>query len=646
MRTYRRCERVLVFHHFEGEQAVGNDCLVRSIDLAYSDQLGPPDPRSPVYTFVASITQTGYRRSGGGYVKRSMPPLELEYSRAEVQADLLTLDGESLENLPEGIDGARYQWVDLDGEGASGILTDSGSGWGYKRNWGPLNEVTLADGTRTTHARFGPVEPVSALPSRSELGGGQQLLDLSGSGQLSVVTLAGPFPGFFERTLDEGFEPFRPFASLPGIEWSDPNLKFVDLTGDGLADVLITEHAVFRFYPSLGRTGFGAEERVRVPWDEERGPALVFADGTDTVFLADMTGDGLSDLVRVRNGEVCYWPNLGYGRFGAKVTMDRAPRFADGERFDPGRIRLADIDGSGTTDLLYVGDDGVSVCFNQSGNAWSEPHLLAVFPTADALSSVRVLDLLGNGTACLVWSSPLPGIPRGPLHYVDLMGGQKPHLLRCSRNNLGAETRLRYAPSTRFYLADKLAGTPWITRLPHACRSSTRVETFDWIGRNRFVTRYAYHHGYFDGYEREFRGFGMVEQWDTEEFRDTTAFPEERGGQLGRASWSPPMLTRTWFHTGAFIEAGALSRQYAQRVLDRAGLAACGARADRRRCGCRTRVLPDGLEPVRGPGGVPRAQGQVLRVEVYAEDGSATRPRTRTRSPSRTSPSAACSTSA
>ncbi len=33
-------------------------------------------------------------------------------------------------------------------------------------------------------------------------------------------------------------------------------------------------------------------------------------------------GDGLPDWVRLRNGEVCYGPNLGYGRFGAKVTMD------------------------------------------------------------------------------------------------------------------------------------------------------------------------------------------------------------------------------------------------------------------------------------------------------------------------------------
>jgi hypothetical protein len=40
-----------------------------------------------------------------------------------------------------------------------------------------------------------------------------------------------------------------------------------------------------------------------------------------------MSGDGLVDIARIRNGEVCYWPNLGHGRFGAKVTMDGAPHF-------------------------------------------------------------------------------------------------------------------------------------------------------------------------------------------------------------------------------------------------------------------------------------------------------------------------------
>jgi hypothetical protein len=78
--------------------------------------------------------------------------------------------------------------------------------------------------------------------------------------------------------------------------------------------------------------------------------------------------------VRIRNGEVCYWPNLGYGRFGAKVTMDHAPHFDNPDQFDQKRIRLADIDGSGTTDIIYLHRDGVRLYFNQSGNSWSEPQ--------------------------------------------------------------------------------------------------------------------------------------------------------------------------------------------------------------------------------------------------------------------------------
>jgi hypothetical protein len=183
------------------------------------------------------------------------------------------------------------------------------------------------------------------------------------------VDFHAPTPGFYERTLDEHWETFRPFMSLPNLAWGDPHLKFVDLTGDGHADILMSEDAVFCWHPSLAEDGFGPEERVRQPWDEEKGPWLVFADAEYSIYLADLSGDGLTDLVRIRNGEVCYWPNLGYGRFGAKVTMDQAPCFDPPDLFDPRRLQLADIDGSGTTDIIYLGRDGVHLYFNQSGNS-------------------------------------------------------------------------------------------------------------------------------------------------------------------------------------------------------------------------------------------------------------------------------------
>ena len=119
---------------------------------------------------------------------------------------------------------------------------------------------------------------------------------------------------------------------------------------------------------------------------------------------------------------------------------------------------------------------------------------------------------------------------------------------------------MQYAPSTKFYVADKLAGKPWVTRLPFPVQVVEQVQVYDFISRNLFVTRYSYHHGYFDGVEREFRGFGRVEQFDTEEFAtlsNSTDFPQAEN--VDSASNIPPVFTKTWFHTGVFFGENRIS---------------------------------------------------------------------------------------
>ena len=66
VRTYRRVQRFLFFNNFPGEPTAGANCLVRSLDLAYSDQQAPADPHSPSYTFLVSVTETGYGRRRAG----------------------------------------------------------------------------------------------------------------------------------------------------------------------------------------------------------------------------------------------------------------------------------------------------------------------------------------------------------------------------------------------------------------------------------------------------------------------------------------------------------------------------------------------------------------------------------------------------
>ncbi|AOY57284.1 insecticidal toxin complex protein, TcdB family [Desulfococcus multivorans] len=574
VRTCRRCERVLMLHHIpdqpggrEQEAQSGYKGVVRSTGFIYDDELDPGIATQPVYSFLKQIVQTGWKRENDSYIRRSLPPVEFEYTRPVVQDVVEVVDSPSIEHLPVGLDGAAFRWVDLHGEGIPGILTEQAGAWFYKRNLSPIPEK-MPEGGEFIRANFAPLETVDLKPNVT-LSSGTDFMDLAGDGQPDVVVMEGPTPGLYEHDEAEGWQPFRPFTSRLNLDTRDSNLKFVDLDGDGHADIILTEDDAFVWHASLAEDGFGPARRVAQALDEEKGPRIVFADGTQSIFLADMSGDGLTDLVRIRNSEICYWPNLGYCRFGARVTMTfedetgHSACFDHPDQFDHKRIRLADIDGSGTTDIIYLHPDGVRLYFNQSGNGWSQPQVLKVFPRIDDLVGIVPIDLLGNGTACLVWSSPLPGDARQPMRYVNLMGGAKPHLLTKVVNNLGAETHIQYAPSTKFYLQDKRDGKPWITRLPFPVHCVERVTVTDRWRKTRFSSTYAYHHGYFDGIEREFRGFGRVEQVDVESYGKF-----EQGNidspyiTPDKTLHQPPVKTITWFHTGAFSDREHILSQY------------------------------------------------------------------------------------
>src|SRR5205823_1953106 len=117
-----------------------------------------------------------------------------------------------------------------------------------------------------------------------------------------LVVFGGATPGLYEHEAEgDGWQPFRPFRARLHLDLQEPNLKLVDLDGDGHTDVLITEGDALVWHPSLGEAGFGPERRVAQPFDEEKGPRLLFEDGTQSIYLADLIGDGLTDLARIRN---------------------------------------------------------------------------------------------------------------------------------------------------------------------------------------------------------------------------------------------------------------------------------------------------------------------------------------------------------
>ena len=518
LRTYRLCRRILMFHRFPelGDSA----CLVGATELTHRED--------PAGTVLDAIRFRGYRKdlTSGVTAERGLPPLTLKYSTAQIASAFEA--AQPAENAPSGLDEALYQWVDLKSEGLPGILHRQNEGWYFKEN--------LGDG------RFGPLEIVDEVPAA--ISAAFQLHDFDNDGNLNLVGFEGREAGHYERDRNKGrWENYQALRNLPRVDLANARVQWVDLNGDGHADLIVDHLDRLVWYASEGADGFSSPVELAKPEATKGGAPTLTQDGRLHTFFADMTGDALLDMVRVDSGRIEYWPHLGHGKFGPGVVMEDAPGIEGFGELDAARLRFADLDGSGSASLIYIGKGEVCFWVNQSGNRFGPEKRLPNLPYIDRLSSAQVFDFLGDGSRCLVWSTPLPSHEGQAIQYLRLTGAIPPRLLLSVSNNVGREARLSYHSSARELLRDKKSGRPWRTRLPRHSMVVDQFEGVDHVGGTRMLTRYEYRDGYFDSGERRFIGFGLVDAYDTDLLQATgAAAPEEV---------TPPSMVRIWYLTGS-----------------------------------------------------------------------------------------------
>ncbi|MEW5926790.1 MAG: SpvB/TcaC N-terminal domain-containing protein [Gemmatimonadota bacterium] len=597
VRTARRCTGLVVRTH------AGEDRVVRRYRLEYLDEreeLAFFAPRNGV-SLLGRVTVSG--EADG--VTESLPPLELGYTRFEPEARRFSaLAGEDLpaRSLAHG----TVELVDLFGSGLPDFLEMDGT----VRWWRNLGG-----------GRFDRPRTMAAAPAGLRLGQpGVQLVDADGDGRTDLLVttpaLSGYYPLAFGGAWSE--ESFRAYRRAPAFDLADPEVRLVDLDGDGVTDAVRagTRLRYFRSEP-----GEGWDETAHAEAETPEGLAgITFAD--PRVRWADMNGDGLQDLVLVHDGRIDYWPSQGHGRWGRRVAMRGAPRLPRG--YDPARLLLGDVDGDGAADLVYVEDGAVTVWINRSGNGWSGPVVVRGTPPAGG-AHFRLADVLGNGIPGVLWSADAAA-GRPHLHFLDLTGGVKPYLLSEVDNRTGAVTRVEYAPSTRFYAADQARPeTRWKTTLPFPVHVVARTRVTDAVSGGRLTTEYAYRHGCWDGAEREFRGFGRVDQRDTESFAALQAARLRAPRPLAAVdeeSFAPPLETRTWFHVGpvgpehgAWEEADFSAEYWREPGTDPCapGMLAPDEETAALLAGLPRRAARDAVRALRG---------RTLRSEQYALDGS------------------------
>uniref|UniRef100_UPI0020104A8B SpvB/TcaC N-terminal domain-containing protein n=1 Tax=Pseudomonas moorei TaxID=395599 RepID=UPI0020104A8B len=511
VRTHRLCHQVLMFHHFPAELGEPN-YLVNRLLLRYDE--------SPRLSRLRTAQSLAYETNG---TVQSIPPLELAYT--PFNQNFSSTEYQTLATFAGWNDGAQYQIVDLYGEGVPGILYQVLGDWRYQS---PQRGTSGSDTITYSSWQSLPLVP-SLVP------GQRMLMDLSGDGRLDWLIAQPALSGYFTLSPDGVWSRFIPFPAFP-VEFLQPSAQLADLVGGGLSDLALIGPKSVRLYTNRRSDGFGPGINVAHTSDDE---LPVFGqDPAALVAFSDVLGSGQSHLVYIRYNSLECWPNLGRGHFGLPLML--AALNFDQATFDPSRVFLADIDGSGAADLIYAEYDHFLIFMNKSGNGFDTTPLVLPMPLGisyDRLDQVSFVDMDGTGTPDLV----LTISHMVPAHWCYSFSAVKPYLLERIDNNRGASTTMAYRSSAQEWLDEKQANPDSVCHLPFSMPLLSGVLSLDEISGNTLTQQYLYRNGVYAGADREFRGFGFVQQLDTSNVAVSTALDAEN---------IAPALTKTWYHTG------------------------------------------------------------------------------------------------
>jgi RHS repeat-associated protein len=269
-----------------------------------------------------------------------------------------------------------------------------------------------------------------------------------------------------------------------------PDIDVFDVNGDGLVDVVRTTGTEIDTFLSLGRFPGGDGNFGSAAWTGPASASLSLAPVTSCVPLAapgvpvrfsdsavriaDMNGDGLQDIVYVQPGAVQYWPGRGDGSWGTGALGACTSGFADGTSIamsdsppysDPSGSALRLDDVNG--DGL---DDIVQVRFDAI-DVWLNVDGAGFTPRHVIQGVTPASGPLWAGKVRLVdmngsGTRDVVWGEGGSYRYVDLSGGQRPWVLTHIDNGLGKTTDIAYTTSVAQMLAAEAAGQAWTSKAP------------------------------------------------------------------------------------------------------------------------------------------------------------------------------------
>jgi RHS repeat-associated protein len=452
----------------------------------------------------------------GGAPGDAMPPLRFSYvAPSRTLGRVVTMP----QSLPlDLVTSGRAQFDDVTGDGLPDLLVGNARSYTYYEN-------------RSGSAWSDPIA-ISRSPdvSLDDDTNGVVLTDVNGDGFRDVLRQSsGGYTYYPGGNVSGGrFVAYLPPVTLapnPGgsFAWSDRAYRQADLNFDGRTDLVTTRGGRGIGLMNLARNGVESIREVDAGVLSQD-VASFFSD--PSMHAVDFNGDGAQDFVKneISWGEsrLRVWYGLGGGAFtGAKVIA--------GPKGNPGDFFLVDLNNDGYTDLLKYSGQQIAYWLGAGDERLHGPHAggaLWSIPSRSELRSVQFMDMDGSGTTDLVLITNA-----NKVMYVDLFTDPSIGLLAKIDNGMGMVTRLSYRSSADYATDAKLAGKPWRTTLPRPMRVLSELvvsDSFDALGfaAQEHRTTYQYGDGYYDGKEREFRGFGYVKVTEEGDLHDETKVTE------------------------------------------------------------------------------------------------------------------------
>lgn len=250
------------------------------------------------------------------------------------------------------------------------------------------------------YTRFAPADQkiveMQNPPGESLLNLKNALVDLNADGLPDLIaTEAGDFRYYINEDGTNWSDP-QSMSSNPSYDLSQDGVRLADIDGDGVTDLLVARGAEGNsYFPGTGEAGW----LPSVPFDQN--PVGFDLSDPDTRFM-DLNGDRLIDVLRTDISGTSAWIHDGEGSF---ERLGSLPRIDSGEQilFSDPQIKTADFNGDGLLDVARLRSGSLKYWPSTGYGRFDGAIIMSGAPAVDDETKLQVADLNGDGLADIVY---------------------------------------------------------------------------------------------------------------------------------------------------------------------------------------------------------------------------------------------------